>query len=400
MSFTDPVTTVSERLQLFRQIWLDLNYMYRVLLDSEQIGGLAWNQQAAISSALTDLVMYSHETFQRSDLIESIDLGWSDGITGISANGERLTTRLLFECAATIDQIFAIQGFSAGGDLFAKPLMRAGVDLMNVLFSERYGLPYRIFTGAVNGHPLHSGQALTTLLVLCDFALNPPLPPAVLEPRTLANLTWVSMYPPVRFVRACEMVSELGLVPTEPDNRTICAYIDAVATRLAVVSPTQYSGYLSASQTLHVPEMFNFPNDNVYDPGGNYVTLLAWVQQKLWRLRHTEPRFIVLYGGNFTFQSRDAVELVVGDEAPWFSAPFRWTSSGAFAHSTGLSKKIVTQYFTSIATYLACADLVASCSGLRMDRLPPDSTVAPLWRLVRQLTESLFGDYVWSMEGD
>ncbi len=113
---------------------------------------------------------------------------------GRPQHGYNLTSRLLLECASTIDEVL-LEGKE-------KTETWESVRKFNRRKLERtlYGVPASVARDIIGPH-----VSLHTILALIDWALNPPLP--MLQP-SLDWAWWREFYPPARFIDAAEMVAK------------------------------------------------------------------------------------------------------------------------------------------------------------------------------------------------
>ncbi|XVV12449.1 hypothetical protein ACQP2X_47960 [Actinoplanes sp. CA-131856] len=189
--------SASEELSKTRQFWLDLRYAYKALLDSEGIEDQEWDTVPAIASAFTDVNFWARQIFAETRGIDHIQLDGSRGIPLITVDDDRITTRLLFECAATIDQYT-----SWLGGIPATPKDDYGRRLLSE--AERalggsYGAPLRAYEGITGVGRDRLSESAFNVSLLIDLALNPKIPP-FMDAGDVGPLHWEQIYPPFRYV--------------------------------------------------------------------------------------------------------------------------------------------------------------------------------------------------------
>jgi hypothetical protein len=175
--------------------WLNLYFAYYLLLDPEgltEFDAVTWNARAAIEHSLEDVWRQSAGTEMVEFLVDA-RVGIDGPLKLVHTSEGPLTTRVLFECAAVLDELFQFEGpYMRRTD----PALREF--LLEVLNGE-YGIPCRL-ARALAGRSLGG----STVLALIDFALNPVVPGLHSDD---PSVDWKELYPPYRFVTAAKAMT-------------------------------------------------------------------------------------------------------------------------------------------------------------------------------------------------
>jgi hypothetical protein len=233
---------------------------------------------------------------------------------------------------------------------------------------------------------------MLTTAALIDLALNPQIPPFS-EPGVKLP-KWTDIYPPARFVRACEAARSVGMIGTVLSATELADYIAKIAEVAGLANPAHYPNPFSQQWS----EKASFtPSNNVGDnPATGYIGYLTWVHSKFWELRKTAEPLISFYGTNTISQAREAVNYLLGDAGTgWFNAPFHWTSRGTLGSDPDVGTTVATLYSVSLAYYLTLHDLVSRNGALSKRHLPPDSYNLDFWERIRDHVQTAFGGPIW-----
>jgi hypothetical protein len=177
------------------QSWLDLRYTYEALFDIENVANLRWHGADAVGSALSD-AWRAAERFPGMAAHpgnETADQLFRGPVENIVTSGYQLTTRSLWECASTLDEL----RFSWG------PNPENISELSKLV---RYKLDEPVYGGAwtVANDLCGVGTTPAMFLVAVHVAMNPALP--FWDPQVTA-LNWDDLYPPSRFVKIYEFIA-------------------------------------------------------------------------------------------------------------------------------------------------------------------------------------------------
>jgi hypothetical protein len=184
-------------LSLNRQLWLDLHSTYQILLEPRDLdeSALNWLTKETIESGLDSVWSQSkpEEMFARRPPREK-GVNILGGISLVAGAEGLISTRLLLECAAVLDEVTQWAGnFNRHAD-------RAVLRMQEKTFRGEYGIPYR-FAERTAGCKLEP----FAVLAMIDFALNPVVPGLH---DGAPEVDWQEIHPPSRFVRAAEAVSD------------------------------------------------------------------------------------------------------------------------------------------------------------------------------------------------
>ncbi|MFE2972726.1 hypothetical protein ACFXKC_56255 [Streptomyces sp. NPDC059340] len=175
--------------------WLNLYFAYYLLLDPEgltEFDTATWDMRAAMEHSLED-VWRQGAGMEMVECPDDVRVGIDGPLKLVHTSEGPLTTRVLFECAAVLDELFQFEGaFIRKAD----PALREF--LLEVLNGE-YGMPCRL-ARALAGRTLGG----STVLALIDFALNPVVPGLNSDD---PSVDWKELYPPYRFVTAAKAMT-------------------------------------------------------------------------------------------------------------------------------------------------------------------------------------------------
>ncbi|WP_157545205.1 hypothetical protein [Hamadaea tsunoensis] len=347
-----------------RQAWLDLRVARGVLLDSQQADGFDWDVPEAVGSAFSAVSVWANRLFGERDGLEKTGLGDGSTMGYVMLAGERVTTRLLWECAAAIDAYLGIEQ----GD----PAHLQG----------SAGAPLRALAKALELSQDHLVPALVTTLALIDFAVNPPVPP-FLTNEEAKTLQWRDIYPPLRFARACNGVKKVGVLSRVPDDEELRIYLEHV--RDAAGLPRTNGAGVFAGRSPHYDLAAPFVFGSV-KPGSldaDYQAYIAWAQQRLWRLRDEHPAAIAYLG----VHGREIKEA-----GGWFETPYFGSAQDVYRWSEDLPQGVAAQYGVSVALYQTLHDLVSNTGPLRRHFVPPASYPADFWDGIENSVKRSFGE--------
>ncbi|MEV5170270.1 hypothetical protein AB0L10_04060 [Streptomyces flaveolus] len=176
--------------------WLNLYYSYYLLLDPEgltEFDFTTWDTRAAFENSLQDTWRQSAGV-EMAERPEDTPVSVTGPLSLVHTSEGPLTTRILFECAAVIDELFQFEGaFMRMTD----PTLR---EFLHEEMSGEYGLPWRL-ASVLAGRDL-GGSAV---LALIDFALNPVVPGLTSDD---PSVDWRELYPPYRFAAAAKVMAD------------------------------------------------------------------------------------------------------------------------------------------------------------------------------------------------
>lgn len=343
-------------------------FAYNAILDSTAISQLEWNAKAAINGALADAWLHASSSGVALDYPGNATA--RNSINGrpffVSILGQRLTTRLLLECASSLDELYVMAiepaRSSAPGIL---AMVTAALDHTD------YGLAFRV-AGQVS--PVLR-KSLSTLLAVIDFALNPPVPGISLM---VEGMSWSELYPPTRFMEAiawCDTEHQLPDSPSRADLLGFRGHLEqktglrygTVARPLSVAA--DLPGALASLEHSDVREV------NLY------------IAHRLLHLRDSDPALVSHFGTAFIGDG--AIRLL--ETESWNDAlfPFMFSSNDKFSHSDYIDKKLASNYLVKVAVECVTDDLVNGIGPLTVDHLPRDFAQTHISDLVQYAWNSL-----------
>jgi hypothetical protein len=274
-----------------------------------------------------------------------------------SLNGERLTTRLLLECAAVLDELYP-HALGSIKSLLDPSLLR----MLGNTFDGPYGLPYRIAEKL-------AGRDVGPLVVhaLIDFALNPVVPGLH---SGATGVRWFDFDPPCRFVVAAKSLLhrrstlERDMPTSEILRSCYRQWEDDTGLRFGGVhgNLSPYSSLGEATRTpLHVTE--TIPNAT-----GVYAA-------RLLRERRESPQSISHFGLNFVGKGArrfvDPDNYWIGGNW-WFFPPLRIINGAYCWPSDLLDIDQATDLLIGSTVSGALDDIVHGTGPLTTTHLPHD----------------------------
>jgi hypothetical protein len=370
------------------QTWYDHLVLHKMFLDSSAMAEIPWDMSTAFAESLADVM----ELLHRVGVVEDYDYlsaraafslpESSHAVLAIA--GEHLTTSAILETAATVNEMLALVALK---DIMSPPHREAALsDIALRLSTGTYGLARELFGRTV---PRLVGTRLSpwTLNLICDIALNPPLPPVV---ASLAPVDWADVYPPFRFARACIALERVGRgVDVTSTHGDYVELISDVCSEAGLSDPTQYRPRLAAHQRLDWLAACDLaPGQLPADAGiaseHSYFDYLLWGAQKFWSLRHEDLSFVINSGWRST--RGDRFELLLDREgAGWFRPPL-WALGDRFGYTESIGVPFGSWLATSAAGHAAAHEFMLD-TALGLASLPV------------QLREKIHGVVVQQYEG-
>ena len=267
-------------LGILGQAWLDLNYTYSAIFDSDLSESLPWSQTEAITEALADVWLYQAqrgvlEAYPGNDLARTAISG---RIAYVKFANDTLSTRLLFECASSIDELLIVAQASVYS---AYPDSGIGEMVLTALKKTEYGLPYQ-WANFLAGRLLSP----STILALIDFALNPP----ILGLGSTETIDWTEMYPPTRFAVAAGAIGKAAVSPRPTKEE-----MQAFRKRIEINTDLRYAKDSILSPHSNIAEAL----DGLKGKGTSITTALTYVASRVMPLRFSDPSLISHFGQAF-----------------------------------------------------------------------------------------------------
>ncbi|MFI6248435.1 hypothetical protein [Streptomyces sp. NPDC051016] len=268
-----------------------------------------------------------------------------------SFDGTELTTRHLLEGAAFVNEFAAHVlpgwgGLQAPGSRYRTMPSESRYLVEDALsfLSERYSYALTLALSQWSSHLAQFegvdkfGASLPTLACCFDIAINPPIPPMCAP----GVSSWSSLYPPLRYVRAVEAVTRLGVMSQFPSTRTYQEYRKQIC-RAADLTVAQ----MAANSFRH--PRFNRPffttatrDDSLFERTSSF-DYLAWAMEEMNEFRRIRPlHWAIPYLTTLRFDGWDVMEAVTGEISTAMAAPLFWTgdSLGWGSVSSSIAIKI------------------------------------------------------------
>jgi len=196
----DP-SVAGEGFAIMGQAWVDSYWLWNAIFDSSTLSGIRSHPDESAPYGLADAWLHSAGVAGSAEYPgNEIARAWLQGpIIGCATDHGDLTTRLLWECASTLDELLPPELEDYDSTLpVQEPILNgtfteAHQRLAQIKLNETaYGLPARVANDCC------SNLSILALLLLIDFALNPPLP---MFGAAQESVPWGGFYPPERFLR-------------------------------------------------------------------------------------------------------------------------------------------------------------------------------------------------------
>lgn len=213
---------LGEDFALMGQSWLDLQVVFTLLFDANGIDGIAWQYDEALGCALSDAWraaasfpgMLPHPGNAVADHL------CRDFPKLSPQTGRTITTRSLWECASTLDEL-RTNGLTADDQSQLAELVRYKLD------EPEYGAPWAWANGQCVG-----GTTPDMFQLVVHLAMNPPLP--FWDPAVTA-MSWEDLYPPARFARLYRTVAENSFLhETVVSSRVPAGLLEEIASLSSV----------------------------------------------------------------------------------------------------------------------------------------------------------------------
>ena len=320
--------------------------------------------------------------------------------------GEHFTTRLLFECAATIDQILGCLNYDEGISVWASRIDDVRRSAVATLESSSYGMPVRIFLDFYHRQntstlAVDDTDMLATVAVLCDIALNPAIPPFVPHESMKQPIQWEDVYPPVRFIWAVKLCAGMDLLAADSDTdeietfvREICRLgkwrahvdLDPPVKRLpGDPAPRSTSSHIGLYRVINPRE---------------YQLILQDAQTALWNVRLEDSGRLSMYGRNAQWMKSghssigQAVQTLGSD---YLLAPFTWYLDDRFLPRDPPGVDVGVSYCVSLAASLALDEAMTGVGPLKSQRhLPPRACHSETWRQICAMIEDDCEMAIWN----
>ena len=369
-----------EDFALYGQFWLDLRYAADLIFDSDRISGFPWHGADSIRCAIADAWNFSSglpgylpfpgnsiaEAFLQGDVtIEPFpQYSWvrtfRKGVEGIEQrplglfpSEPALTTRLLWECASSLDEM--AQALRLKDDIASHDpdLIR----LLNLKMSETsYGLPWQLARHMCG----LAGTTALLFLIAVDIAMNPPLP--FLEP--LKPQSWEDFYPPSRFLKAYQVIAEISSL-----HEINARNADILWARKVIC---EQSGMLYGKLDEACQEHGNLSSLLKADEKVGFLNAIACISHKLMDVRYSDPLSLVYPRTSRVLTFTDTQEGI--DHALCFTPPISAASDGMYV-ATGFPSGDVVTYLETCVVGNLTEQFVSDTGEYDLSFLPANQRV-------------------------
>jgi hypothetical protein len=363
----------NRRLGSLAQGWYDHLLTYRLFADSDVVDGIPWDLATGLAETLCDVAstLDLMGVTDRYDYAESLrHLDFTDLPGRVGVEGERLTTTLILEGAASVDELLGAiavaNKFPQWGDALA-------VALVERLRSGSYGLALRLFGRLVHGDVDAVFADLFTFGLVCDIALNPPLPPVT--PILDTPTSWNELYPPIRFARACAAVKLLSARLTAESNHTDFVSVRDAVCEVAAMTVANETAVLDGYQQVDWLDLASAEKEAATQacalPGDyGYFDFLLWCGTQARQLRLRDIRLLINPAFRITIGDRGAIDLrIEGRGAGWYHSP-AWALGDGFGFSEPIRSWFGTWLVTKSVAGACVHDWMAGTSALDLSWLP------------------------------
>jgi hypothetical protein len=363
----------NRRLGSLAQGWYDHLLTYRLFADSDVVDGIPWDLATGLAETLCDVAstLDLKGVTDRYDYAESLrHLDFTDLPGRVGVEGERLTTTLILEGAASVDELL-------GAIAVANKLPQWGdalaVALVERLRSGSYGLALRLFGRLVHGDVDAVFADLFTFGLVCDIALNPPLPPVT--PILDTPTSWNELYPPIRFARACAAVKLLSARLTAESNHTDFVSVRDAVCEVAAMTVANETAVLDGYQQVDWLDLASAEKEAATQacalPGDyGYFDFLLWCGTQARQLRLRDIRLLINPAFRITIGDRGAIDLrIEGRGAGWYHSP-AWALGDGFGFSEPIRSWFGTWLVTKSVAGACVHDWMAGTSALDLSWLP------------------------------
>ncbi|MCB9795572.1 MAG: hypothetical protein H6741_22955 [Alphaproteobacteria bacterium] len=354
------------------QIWYDHQWVYAAFDDPDQIARCGIIPTSAISEVFADVLMFLSECLgigvypghkRARDLLQ-----FGEGIRFCTINNSsHLSTRLIMECAALLEELRLLES-PFWTSLDQMDAQKFEERLFHTLQTGAYGAPFRVLSHSLSEQDSLSSILMTTKIV-CFAALDSPLPPLVVN--VDGPILWDDVYPPVRFSRLVDAVAHIGALRGDADSSEIKEYIR----KLMSVSGLNWCETKLDENFARRSGRFEFTDITFTETMGKtctYHDYVAWVQEKLFRMRDDDLLFITSYADCLSGSNAGKyIDILIGDTGiPFGYCPLRAGDEGKimYAHNASFGQWLV----GSVAMHYATYDVVVGHGALDLSIFPED----------------------------
>ena len=344
-------TSDSKLINLFRQIWFDHQWVHNIFDNSQCAEKKPGSVPGKVVGEIISDVVIALKEYNSPLHLNNMNIGSSlevrqwfsipdSEMIFVSMFRMRLTSKLLMESPALISEL---QILSAQMNYMHKSDKKKALTArIEKIVNEDYGIPIRCLL-KVLGIDLNLDNLkiiLPTVNVICFIALNPPLPPYVINPpENSSSWSWQDIYPPIRFARLSHCVHKIGLLKDRSTHKEISEYIAKICD-ICDMPHTINNHYpdLKNRESLDFSNSNNIAND--FFKSRDYREFshndyIFWVQSRIAEYKAKSLPLLVNLGDCISGDlSREYYsDMVVFDDIPFSICPLRWTNSGQVGFS-------------------------------------------------------------------
>lgn len=273
-------------------------------------------------------------------------------------------------------------------------------DSQEARIDSSYGRALRLFASHVETEPdvvIRDSKLQATFLVLCDIALNPPVPPFVIAD----TIEWEDWYPPLRFLRLVQTLPTLGTFGLNTND--LHGYIADAVSLAEISNPLDYGKAFdstaladfepiitqkdSADIVFRTPHSHRYPQltNEIFDGAcglfrevGAYHAYVAWVQHRFWERRRTDLQSVVfpaISWGSIIPHERGGLDTFMTDSERnpiWSTSPLIVTDESRFATGPLYSDEFVWWFALSSIGHYVLYDVVRDTGDPKLNALPAE----------------------------
>lgn len=336
----------------------------------------------ALGYSLCDAHLVSSRVLGTADmqLISRLpEYGWTPRI--IETSWGRLTAHSLFECAATLDEFVSMSGFMGLPKELGINAETKCNKLLNRMLETSYGIPLKLFWQITGKGLADLTSSISVLMALIDYALNPPLPPAITY-ATLETIEWEELDPACRFVAACSAVSRISQLSRLPNPAELRCFHDELSSLLGWHSLFLYDGSLATVASSYLPTVKG-QDTSLGTLSYKYPGMLGYVQSRFWALRLQYPEVISHFGFIPDINIDVSTDLIFDSAGQgWFMAPLQRLADNraGFSSGAGWDDSRLSTYMTSLAMHILTGYLINGVGPIPSGVIPLGANERDFWR--------------------
>lgn len=364
----------SDYLNLFGQIWFDIQWIQSFLNDSNIESTTGVPSPQIFGDSIGDIFLYYFSNVNRNHN-EVFDVRkwykFEDKIKIVRFSGVHLTSHLLMECAATISEIQLLQN-NLTTALSSYVTNEHFSKRIKLLIDTRYGIPLKLFLQLLDLDLLDIGKVCSTLNLAIFVALNPPLPPFIISPPKHKNSwSWEDIYPPLRFIKAVEAVRKVGFVKLSPNHEETYEYLQKIieVSKLPTIIEDSFSEHSTSRGINFSDDSLSYNPENISFDSYDYI---SWVQKEFSALRKHSFPFITNFANCLVgdFSSKYVELLIPGETVSFSKSPIIWQSDDklGFCYNDGFCNSLLRQVCVGYSLF----DLVVGKGEYDLNEFSPE----------------------------